>query len=57
MARLNLTTEQQDKINALRLEGLALKIKTEQLKDEWKKAKEREKTVNQAALIYLIKGG
>ena len=54
MARLNLTKEQQDKIHALRLEGLALKIKAEQLKDEWEKAKEREKTVNQAALMEKV---
>lgn len=54
MARLNLTKEQQDKIHALRLEGLALKIKTEQLKEEWEKAKEREKDVNTQALMEKV---
>lgn len=54
MAKLNFTIEQQDKIQALRLEGLALKIKAEHLKEEWEKAKAREKDVNTKALMEKV---
>lgn len=50
MARLNLTAEQETQIHALRLEGLALKMKAEQLREEWEKAKAREKDVYTKAL-------
>lgn len=50
MAKLNLTAEQETQIHALRLEGLALKLKAEQLREEWEQAKEREKNVNAKSL-------
>lgn len=50
MEKLNLTAEQETRIHELRLEGLALKIKVEHLREEWEQAKEREKNVNTKAL-------
>ncbi len=54
MAYLNLTNEQTEKIHALRLEGLALKIKVEYLKDECEKAVAREKDVHEKALAEKV---
>lgn len=54
MEKLILSKEQHEQITALKLEGLALKIKAEYLFDEWKKAEEREKNVEKSAIMEKV---
>lgn len=54
MKRLKLTAEQEAKIDALKFWGISRKLKMEKTREEYEKAVEREKAVNQAAIMERV---
>ena len=54
MKKLNLTEQQGEQIAALREEGLALRLEVEALRIAWEEAEQREKAVEQAAIMEKI---
>ena len=54
MEKLNLTEQQGEQIAALRDEGLALRLEVEARRIAWEAAEQREKTVEQAAIMEKV---
>lgn len=54
MEKLNLTEQQGEQIAALRDEGLALRLKVEVRRIAWEAAEQREKAVEQAAIMAKV---